>query len=78
MSRFLCLPRVVFLVPLSLKGEDVFRVFALCKLISSGSLPSVNRRPGRFPHQMNPGLQLYLLPYLFGFVFFLFLAPGGL
>lgn len=46
MTRFLCLPRVVFLVPLSLKGEGLFRVFSLYKSISSGSLPSVNLRPG--------------------------------
>ena len=75
MSRFLCLPRVVFLVPLSLKGEDVFRVFALCEYQFWFS--AFCERKTRFPHQMNPGLQLYLLPYLFGFVFFLFLAPGG-
>lgn len=63
MTRFLCLPGIVFLV-LFMEGAGLSRILASYKSFGTGSLPSVNLRPSYFLHSditpphMAPGPQL--------------------
>lgn len=47
MTRFLCLPGIVFLV-LFMEGAGLSRILASYKRFGTGSLPSVTLRPGYF------------------------------